>query len=255
MFAQDPLAVAQLGLEAEQRTLSQLLVEVGDQADRVGQLGAFAERAAALVVDEDEVDPRRGSARRPARRPGCAGARSCRRRWCRRSARGDRRPTRSTSSGPSSERAKRRHQLGPVLGCAASARAARRRRPHRGPAAWPSATGSGERPAGQLEVGVLKAGQTRRAVARGGLARDPQISTASLRSPGWGRKARALAGLVGELDHGRAGRRADAARAGDDDARTCSPARSSARPAAPRPSISPSLSSTARIRRSSCSGS
>ena len=59
VLAQHPLAVAQLGLEAEQGALTEVLVEVGDHADGVGQLGALGERAAALVVDQHEVDPRR----------------------------------------------------------------------------------------------------------------------------------------------------------------------------------------------------
>jgi hypothetical protein len=52
--AQRALTVLELGLEAPQGALGQVLVEVGHHADRVGQLGALVERAAALEVDQHE---------------------------------------------------------------------------------------------------------------------------------------------------------------------------------------------------------
>ncbi len=52
-----PLPVAQLRLQAEQRPLRRLAVEVGHHADRVRQPGGGVEGAATLVVDEDEGEP------------------------------------------------------------------------------------------------------------------------------------------------------------------------------------------------------
>ena len=49
-----------------QRALAELLVEVGDHADRVREPRALVERAAALVVDEDERQVRRVGVRRQA---------------------------------------------------------------------------------------------------------------------------------------------------------------------------------------------
>ena len=56
---EDPLPVAQLGLERAQRPVGQLLVEVADGADGVRQPLAGRERGAALEVDEDEGQPGR----------------------------------------------------------------------------------------------------------------------------------------------------------------------------------------------------
>ena len=63
VLAEHALAVAQLGLEAAQRARSELLVEIGDHPDRVRKLGTLGERAAALVVDQHEVQPCRIVAR------------------------------------------------------------------------------------------------------------------------------------------------------------------------------------------------
>jgi len=52
--AEELLAAPDLGIEGGERTSRQVLVEVGDQPDHVGQLGAGIEGAAALVVDEQE---------------------------------------------------------------------------------------------------------------------------------------------------------------------------------------------------------
>ena len=52
--ASSVLAAAQLGAERHQRPLDQVGVEVGDHADGVRQVRALLERAAALVVDQDE---------------------------------------------------------------------------------------------------------------------------------------------------------------------------------------------------------
>ena len=54
--SQQSLPSAQLGLEADQGPLGESVVEVGDDADGVRQLGAGVERGAALVVDEHEAD-------------------------------------------------------------------------------------------------------------------------------------------------------------------------------------------------------
>ena len=53
-LSEQPLATADLRLEADQRALGETVVEVGDDADRVRQVGAGVERRAALVVDEHE---------------------------------------------------------------------------------------------------------------------------------------------------------------------------------------------------------
>ena len=52
--AQRALPVLELGLEAAERPLGEVLVEIGDHADGVRQRGALVERAAALEVDEHE---------------------------------------------------------------------------------------------------------------------------------------------------------------------------------------------------------
>ena len=57
MLAQDLLAAAQLGVERDQGPLGQVRVEVGEEADGVGQADAVLERRAALVVDEHEGEP------------------------------------------------------------------------------------------------------------------------------------------------------------------------------------------------------
>ena len=54
--AQPSLPVVQLGLETAKGAAAQVLVEVGDEADGVRQLAAGVEGAAALVVDEHEVE-------------------------------------------------------------------------------------------------------------------------------------------------------------------------------------------------------
>ena len=51
---QDPLAPTQLGTQGRQRARDQVVVEVGDQPDDVGEAGARAEGRAALEVDQDE---------------------------------------------------------------------------------------------------------------------------------------------------------------------------------------------------------
>ncbi len=88
---QQPLAAAQLGFEADQRPLGEAVVEVGDDAHRVRQVGAGVERRPALVVDEDEREVVRDCCRPPGQRPACAATRSCPRRWCRRRGRAARR--------------------------------------------------------------------------------------------------------------------------------------------------------------------
>ena len=81
---QDPLPPADLGLQADERPLGEPVVEVGDHADGVGQVGAGVERRPALVVDEHErqVVRARPGGQRDDERPqqlALAGARSCRR--------------------------------------------------------------------------------------------------------------------------------------------------------------------------------
>ena len=49
-----------LVLEAAQGALAKVVVEVGDDADRVRQLSALRERASALVVDQYKIDALRG---------------------------------------------------------------------------------------------------------------------------------------------------------------------------------------------------
>ena len=48
--------MAQLGLETGEGAAGEVLVEVGDDPDHMGEGGAGVERAAALVVDEDVVE-------------------------------------------------------------------------------------------------------------------------------------------------------------------------------------------------------
>src|SRR3546814_3582509 len=52
--AQHALAGLQLGLQAAQGALGEVLVEVGDHADGVGEAGARLERGSALEVDQHE---------------------------------------------------------------------------------------------------------------------------------------------------------------------------------------------------------
>ena len=67
MLAEDLLPAAQLGVERDERAVGQVGVEVGEEADGVGQLDAVLERGAALVVDEHERElvgrVRRGESR------------------------------------------------------------------------------------------------------------------------------------------------------------------------------------------------
>ena len=63
-LAQYRLPPPQLGVQRDQRTVGQVLVEVGDEADRMGQLHACSpERRAALVIDQQERHTRRRVAR------------------------------------------------------------------------------------------------------------------------------------------------------------------------------------------------
>ena len=59
-LAQDPLAVAELGPEAAQHAPGEVLVEIGDEADGVRQVGAGVERGSALEVDRARRSARRG---------------------------------------------------------------------------------------------------------------------------------------------------------------------------------------------------
>ena len=52
--AQQPFAPSDLGVEADERTLGEALVEIGHDPDGVGQPGAGVERGTALEVDEHE---------------------------------------------------------------------------------------------------------------------------------------------------------------------------------------------------------
>ena len=54
VLAQDLLPAAQLGVERDERPVGEVGVEVGEEADGVGELDAVLERRAALVVDEHE---------------------------------------------------------------------------------------------------------------------------------------------------------------------------------------------------------
>ena len=63
-LAEQPLASMHLGLEADQCTRGEPVVEVGDEPDRVGEVGTRVERRAALVVDEHERHVVRADARR-----------------------------------------------------------------------------------------------------------------------------------------------------------------------------------------------
>ena len=64
---QQALAAAQLREQRSPGAVGQAGVEVGDEADRVGQPGAVAERRATLVVDEEERQPGRRVGRRQRR--------------------------------------------------------------------------------------------------------------------------------------------------------------------------------------------
>ena len=90
-----------LGLEADQGPLGEAVVEVGDDADGVRQVGAGVERRPALVVDEHERQVVRAAAQPPGQRRACAAARSCPRRSCRRSRACGPSATRSISTTPS----------------------------------------------------------------------------------------------------------------------------------------------------------
>ena len=237
VLAQHPLAVAQLGLEAAQRPLAEVLVEVGDHAHGVGQLGALGERAAALVVDQHEVHARRagGGGQRGDQaaqqlalaRAGGAGDQAVR-------PVGDQvdveravlgQGERGRPAGWSSVLADRQRvaQLG-------------RRRARRAPAARTGRRGRAarRRPAAGRRPRSGPAPARTRARSRG---ETPATSSGSTRSPTCGRVQPGLAGLVGELDHRRAGRRQPLAGAGQHDPadtarrRAAAPAR---RPRVPR---------------------
>ena len=53
--AQQPLPTVEFGVEADERTLGEAVVEVGHQSDRVRKIDARVERRATLVVDQHEV--------------------------------------------------------------------------------------------------------------------------------------------------------------------------------------------------------
>ena len=54
---EDPLAVAEFGVQRHERPPHLACVEIGDQPDDVGEVDAVLERRAALVVDQQERDP------------------------------------------------------------------------------------------------------------------------------------------------------------------------------------------------------
>ena len=66
---EDVLAMAQLGAQRLERAADEMLVEVGDEADAVRQLGAALEGGATLVVDEQERHPPRAVRRRERQYP------------------------------------------------------------------------------------------------------------------------------------------------------------------------------------------
>ena len=56
-IAEDALAALQLRVQRGEGALGQMRVEVGHEADGVGQVDAVLEGRAALVVDEQEREP------------------------------------------------------------------------------------------------------------------------------------------------------------------------------------------------------
>ena len=175
----------ELGLEAAQRPLGQVLVEVGHHADGVRQLGALVEGAAALEVDEHEGEVVGVDRRRPAPPPSTAAARTCRRRSCRRPGRGGRRPrSRSRRCRP---RPRRSGVAGRGSGPAAFQRASDRlggalveveqgQQPDRG----------GQPGADEVELGVLEAGQRPGAVAGDVVGHAGRQRSRGCASPTWG---------------------------------------------------------------------
>ena len=57
--SEESFTATQLRVEAHESSLREPLVEIRHETHRVGEIGARIEGASALVVDEDEVAPRR----------------------------------------------------------------------------------------------------------------------------------------------------------------------------------------------------
>ena len=216
VLAQHALAVAQLGLQRAQRALAEVLVEVGDHPDGVRQLRALAERAAALVVDQHEVDRAAASGAaasdgdQAAQQLALAGAGRAGDQAVRpvadevdveRTVLGEREPRQQAGLAARWTAHRRRRSLAVGLAASPAARAARRR-----PAAR-RRRAAGRRPR------TAPAPPRRR-------ARSAPTSRRRAAGRSAGRAGGAeprLAGLVGELDHGRARRGQPLAGAREDD--------------------------------------
>ena len=185
--AQHPLAVLELGLEAAQRPLGQVLVEVGDHADGVRQPGALVEGAAALEVDEHErevvgIDAGGQAGHQRAQQLGLAGAGGAAD-----EARGARRPrSRSRTRRPRPRRSGRRAA---GRGRAAFHRASTASGVHSSRSSSGSSRIDGGQPgADQVELGVLEPGQRPGAVAGDVVGHAGRRGSRAMRSPRWGRR-------------------------------------------------------------------